>query len=175
LKNLLKVLIPALVGMLLIVGVAQAHYPPKSKAKAGLVYQHEWLHKAKGHSQAVIKHGKIYREVVWHRKALKRINRALARVHRQMAPKPPHWSYWRNAQIRLANKIAPLHEKDAWPNCPDPYFGGGSWDDTMHCEAKGTFQSIGVRAWSVDPPGYYRCALQFDPSWERKYNVKVCP
>ena len=172
--NLLKALIPALIGIMLMVGTVKAHYPPKSKTKTGLAYQHHRLHQLKGHAWAVIKHGKNYQDVVWHRKALKRINRSLRRIHRAMAPKPPHWSYWRNAQIRLAEKIAPFH-KDAWPNCPDPYAGGGSWDDTARCEARGTFESIGVKAWSVDPPGKYRCALQFDPSWERRYNVRVCP
>lgn len=173
------------VWALAMVSSARPHYPPQAKAKGAtpLAREHYRLHVMKGHAWAMVKHPRTYRDLVWHRKALRRINRALARVHAQMAPKQPTWAFWRLAQIWLAQKIAPFHS-DAWPNCPDPYAGDGGWDDTAHCEARGTFESIGVMAWAVDPPGGYRCALQFAHHWERAYAAelqrrfgvrKVCP
>jgi hypothetical protein len=55
---------------------------------------------------------------------------------------------------------------DPWPNCPDPYdHAGDSWYDTVGCENGGSW---------LDSPGYYRCGLQFAPSWETKYG-RLCP
>lgn len=57
---------------------------------------------------------------------------------------------------------------DPWPNCPDPYDGRGSWQDTKNCESPGM-------SWFVDPPGYYCGPLQMDPYlWRvqiKKYHV----
>ncbi len=58
---------------------------------------------------------------------------------------------------------------DPWPNCPDPYDGGGfSWQDTKDCESPGY-------SWSEDPPGYFCGPLQVDPQWWqhviRRYGV----
>ncbi len=50
---------------------------------------------------------------------------------------------------------------DPWPNCPDPFDGSGSWDDTKACES-------GRGSWDYDPPGYYCGPLQLDPRiWAR--------
>lgn len=74
--------------------------------------------------------------------------------------------YWASVQIHYATLIAQSAGKDPWPNCPDPYFGGGSWYDTVACENRGSW---------LDSPGYYRCGLQFDPGWELYYGRKFCP
>lgn len=71
---------------------------------------------------------------------------------------------WVAKQIWVANKIGG-HGTDPWPNCPDPFDGGGSWSATVHCENGDNW---------YDSPGYYRCGLQFDPMWERKYGA-LCP
>lgn len=73
---------------------------------------------------------------------------------------------WPEIQIHYATLIAQASGGDPWPNCPDPYDGRGSWSDTVNCENHGNW---------YDSPGYYRCGLQFDPGWERKYGVKFCP
>ena len=73
--------------------------------------------------------------------------------------------YWIAKQIWVANQIGASSIRDPWPNCPDPYDGGGSWQDTVNCENGGSW---------YDSPGYYRCGLQFDPMWERKYG-RLCP
>jgi hypothetical protein len=54
---------------------------------------------------------------------------------------------------------------DPWPMCPDPFDGGGSWNDTVACENSGNW---------YDSAGYYRCGLQFDPIWERRFG-RLCP
>jgi hypothetical protein len=56
--------------------------------------------------------------------------------------------------------------RSPWPNCPDPWDGGGhSWQDTVNCENNGNW---------LDSPGPYRCGLQFAPSWERRFG-RLCP
>ncbi len=74
--------------------------------------------------------------------------------------------YWAAIQIHYATLIAKGATLDPWPNCPDPYFNGASWFDTVACENHGNW---------LDSPGYYRCGLQFDPGWERHYGRKFCP
>lgn len=71
---------------------------------------------------------------------------------------------WIAKQIRVANIIG-AGPGDPWPHCPDPFDGGGSWQRTVNCENSGNW---------YDSPGYYRCGLQFDPMWERKYG-QLCP
>lgn len=74
-------------------------------------------------------------------------------------------SYWVNRQIAAANVIGRESPGDPWPNCPDPFDGGGSWWATVRCENGGSW---------YDSPGFYRCGLQFDPSWERRFG-RLCP
>ena len=75
-------------------------------------------------------------------------------------------NYWINRQIEVAEKIAHSSTNDPWPNCPDPVFNGAaSWQDTVNCENSGNW---------YDSSGYYRCGLQFDPSWESRYG-RLCP
>lgn len=77
-------------------------------------------------------------------------------------------------QIRVANLIGAAATIDPWPNCPDPFFGGGSWYDTVACENRAYHELYGYPREFLDSPGPYRCGLQFDPSWERKYG-QLCP
>ena len=85
---------------------------------------------------------------------------------------------WARKQIAVAEKIGRGGDAggtDPWPNCPDPYdHAGHSWFDTVKCENTRYWQLFrDQRVW-LDPPGYYRCGLQFDPMWERKYG-RLCP
>lgn len=73
--------------------------------------------------------------------------------------------YWASKQIAAATVIARESGGDPWPMCPDPFDGGGSWYDTVACENSGSW---------YDSPGYYRCGLQFDPSWESRFG-RLCP
>ena len=168
---------------------AAAHYhpaKPKPYAAMTLAEKEAHLERLARHASYVKRRGSGQPRR-WHARALLRIRAELAEVRDALRPRPPHWSFWRLAQIWLAQTIAPLHRDDAWPNCPDPYAGGGSWDDTMRCEARGTWESAGNLAWAIDPPGQYRCALQFQggpDGWEARYRsqllrrfgvAKVCP
>jgi hypothetical protein len=72
---------------------------------------------------------------------------------------------WRARQIAAAEAIGRESAGDPWPNCPDPFDGGGSWDDTVRCENGGSW---------LDTPGYFRCGLQFLPAWEQRFG-RLCP
>lgn len=73
---------------------------------------------------------------------------------------------WRARQIAAAETIGHEAGADPWPNCPDPIWNGApSWDVTVACENGGDW---------MDSPGYYRCGLQFDPMWERRFGA-LCP
>ena len=75
-------------------------------------------------------------------------------------------SVWVRRQIWAAGIIARESAGDPWPHCPDPYDGSGaSWWDTVACENGGSW---------MDSPGFYRCGLQFDPMWERRFG-RLCP
>lgn len=77
----------------------------------------------------------------------------------------PSVDTWIARQIAAASVLGSESGGDPWPNCPDPYDGGGSWQDTVNCENGGSW---------YDSPGYYRCGLQFDPAWERRFG-QLCP
>lgn len=174
----------ALVAAALLLGAARpagAHFAPKAPApwkKMSKQQKARWLHALKRNARAEARQGVAPK---LHRRQARQAERWLRKLRR---PAAPHWSFWRLTQIWLASKIASVSAGDPWPNCPDPFAGGGSWDDMARCEARGTFESLGPRAWGVDPPGFYRCALQFDPGWEPRYSSelrqrfgvsKVCP
>jgi len=87
-------------------------------------------------------------------------------------PKPKPW--YVTKQIRAATVIGRESRGDPWPNCPDPFDGGGSWSKTVACENRAYHERYGYpREW-LDSPGYYRCGLQFAPSWERRFG-RLCP
>jgi hypothetical protein len=93
-------------------------------------------------------------------------------------PKPQAW--WVRRQIEVATilgKDGDAQGTDPWPNCPDPYdHQGHTWRHTLKCENRAYAEIYGVwdpRAWK-DSPGYFRCGLQFEPRWERRYG-KLCP
>jgi hypothetical protein len=86
--------------------------------------------------------------------------------HVQSVDWAPTVDAWRARQIAAAETIAQESGGDPWPNCPDPYDGSGAtWDMTVACENSGDW---------LDSPGYYRCGLQFDPMWERRFG-RLCP
>lgn len=89
------------------------------------------------------------------------------RLERLLAPPRPTTtlSYWIGRQIYAATVIGRESAGDPWPNCPDPFDGGGSWDATVACENGGDW---------LDSPGYFRCGLQFEPMWERRFG-RLCP
>lgn len=72
---------------------------------------------------------------------------------------------WVAKQISAAVTIGRESSGDPWPYCPDPYDGGGSWQDTVNCENNGSW---------YDSPGFFRCGLQFHPMWERRFGL-LCP
>lgn len=78
----------AVIGFALVFSAPPAapHYPKRQKPQrmGELDFQHVRLHVLKGHAWGMVKHPRSYRELVWHRKALHRINRALERTHRQL-------------------------------------------------------------------------------------------
>ncbi len=166
---------------------ASAHFsPPAPKPWHAMTSRQkgQWLLKLKAHARWGARHAATRASRRDHRRQLGQVRGWLRKLHARQVRPEPHWSFWRVAQIWLAEKIADGSSGDPWPSCPDPRAGGGSWDDTARCEARGTFESIGDAAWGVDPPGFYRCALQFAPSWEPKYAgelrrrfgvAKVCP
>jgi hypothetical protein len=83
-----------------------------------------------------------------------------------IAERRPTIDYWVGRQIWAADIIGSESAGDPWPNCPDPHDGSGSsWYDTVNCENGGNW---------YDSPGYYRCGLQFDPMWERRFG-RLCP
>lgn len=78
----------------------------------------------------------------------------------------PSVPWYVSKQILIATKIGRESRSDPWPNCPDPIWNGArSWSVTVACENHGSW---------LDSPGYYRCGLQFDPGWERRYG-RLCP
>lgn len=83
----------------------------------------------------------------------------------QPAPPAPSANYWIAKQIRVATIIGSEPGSNPWPNCPDPFHDGASWTDLVRCENHGSW---------YDSPGYFRCGLQFEPMWERKYG-QLCP
>ena len=88
-------------------------------------------------------------------------------------------AFWAARQIEVAEKIGADARRrglpSPWPRCPDPYdLKGHSWWDTVKCENRAYWERFrDGRVW-LDPPGYYRCGLQFDPMWERKFG-RLCP
>jgi len=108
----------------------------------------------------------------WHARAVR--NRRVINTQRRTirwlssireAPRAVNVDYWVEKQIHAANILGAESAGDPWPNCPDPYDGRGSWQATVNCENNGNW---------YDSPGYYRCGLQFDPMWERRFG-RLCP
>lgn len=98
-----------------------------------------------------------------HRPWVIRVRRDRLAALRARASRCAPW--YVTTQIRVATIIGPMHV-DAWPNCPDPFDSRSyTWTDTVRCENGGSW---------LDSPGYYRCGLQFDPGWERRYG-RLCP
>jgi hypothetical protein len=86
--------------------------------------------------------------------------------HVQVVDWAPTVDAWRARQIAAAEVIAHEATTDPWPSCPDPVWdGASSWDVTVQCENSGSW---------LDSPGFYRCGLQFDPMWERRFG-RLCP
>lgn len=98
---------------------------------------------------------------LWHQRHRQAQQRYL-RAHRA---RTVSYEGWAARQIAAAEAIARSSGGDPWPNCPDPYDGGGSWQATVDCENGGNW---------LDSPGFYRCGLQFDPHWETVYG-RLCP
>lgn len=107
----------------------------------------------------------------WHaravrnRRAINRLRSELRDASKRTLSSVTSTGYWVARQISVANIIGAQSAGDPWPNCPDPFDGQGSWQDTVDCENNGSW---------LDSPGFYRCGLQFDPMWERRYG-QLCP
>lgn len=140
---------------------AQAHLVTHPKCKS-LECRSASQTKNLAHIQYVCHNGKG-KHVKWHCKWVTILERELAETQHAISWKST--DYWIKRQIEVATIIGPMHA-DAWPNCPDPFDGGGyTWQDTVNCENGGNW---------YDSDGFYRCGLQFDPQWERIYG-RLCP
>lgn len=98
------------------------------------------------------------------------IKRHLASHRRARGTCAPAVPWYVSKQIWAGNILGSEAKKagalSPWPNCPDPWDGGGaSWQDTVNCENSGNW---------LDSPGPYRCGLQFAPSWESRFG-RLCP
>ena len=82
----IALLLTMMLALLVFAPKAGGHYQKlhKVKGKTELARTHYKLHARKGHAWAMVKHPRTYKSLVWHRKALRRINRSLARVHSLM-------------------------------------------------------------------------------------------
>jgi hypothetical protein len=168
-----------LLGLLLwLTSPADAHLvrlpdpPRESVLQNRLKQQRENLY----HSRYVCRYGGAENRR-WHCAATLWIGREYRETKARLEPKQ---AWWVSKQIAIAEKIGQGGDAggtDPWPNCPDPYdHAGYSWSDTLSCESPTLYARYGPndpRAW-LDPVGFYRCGLQFDPSWERKYG-RLCP
>lgn len=116
------------------------------------------------HARYVCRHGGGVHER-WSCKAISWLDRERAETYAALHPAPAV-SSWVARQIAAAEVLGRESAGDPWPNCPDPYDGSGaSWSSTVACENGGNW---------YDSPGYYRCGLQFDPMWERRFG-RLCP
>lgn len=107
-----------------------------------------------------------------------RLERA-RRTHRRALARSSRCVPWYvTKQMRVGDLVGAGGDRggtDPWPNCPDPWdHRGASWGDTVACENRAYHELFGYpREW-LDSPGYFRCGLQFDPSWENIYG-RLCP
>jgi len=163
-------------GFLIVAILAAATFAPSASAHAlhhgstsnMTLKQKERLQvKALAHARGVVRtcaRLKVNRPVCrWHRAQVRWVSRELRETREAMRPPVDHWIA---RQLYAANILGSESAGDPWPNCPDPFDGGGySWSDTVACENGGNW---------YDSPGYYRCGLQFDPAWERRFG-QLCP
>jgi hypothetical protein len=148
--------------------IASAHLvrlpdsPAKSLLENRLAQQSENLY----HARYVCRRGKGPKRAFHCQAAEGWLLREWRETKAALEPKTP---WYVTKQIAVAEKLGASGDAagtDPWPNCPDPYdHAGHSWVDTVNCENNGSW---------LDSPGYYRCGLQFDPMWERKYG-RLCP
>lgn len=157
---------------------AQASQASSNKLEKRYTTQKTKLHKSLTAVKFWRTHKKLYaahwkfasHDSYFHRKRIVWLKREMSETIRSLvAIKKAHQTqsldYWINRQIAIATKIGSESGGDPWPNCPDPFDGGGSWQATVNCENNGNW---------YDSPGYFRCGLQFDPGWENKYG-RLCP
>lgn len=125
--------------------------------------RHVWLLRYGPEPQRWVARRELRRARVW----VRVVGRELAETRRALHPVVANYgtSFWVARQIAAATVIGRESGGDPWPNCPDPFDGGGSWWDTVQCENGGSW---------MDSPGYYRCGLQFEPGWERRFG-RLCP
>lgn len=113
----------------------------------------------------------LERRLNWHSRKVRQLRRQIRLLRAELQQARHTQSAhavtdWVARQIAAADTIARESAGDPWPNCRDPYDGSGAnWSDTVNCENGGNW---------MDSPGYYRCGLQFDPMWERRFG-RLCP
>jgi hypothetical protein len=143
--------------------ISEAHLVKKAKNKTlseRLNTQEENL----SHSKYVAKRGAGANRI-WHSAAV----RWVGREYRESLAKrvTTTLEYWINKQIAAATHLAKNSSLDPWPNCSDPYWNGGTWQDTVNCENSGNWLDTNYY-------DFYRCGLQFHPMWEKVYG-RLCP
>jgi hypothetical protein len=135
---------------------AQAHLPQKIHHPEGNAHAH--AEKNLAHALYVCKQGTGRPKRV-HCRAIPWLKQ------RVEATAPVVHVDWVSKQIYAATVIGRESGGDPWPNCPDPFDGDGSWQSTVDCENNGSW---------YDSPGYFRCGLQFEPFWEKRFG-RLCP
>jgi hypothetical protein len=113
----------ALVGCLVVVwigtGSAKAHYlaKPRPWSKMSVGAKHHYLRDLKAHASYVVREGSG-RPKHWHRLALRRIDRRLRVVRRQLRPAL-------YIPVGIANGLLCIHRYEgSWTDTGDPYWGG---------------------------------------------------
>lgn len=149
---------------------AYAHSPLAHVKISKLTPQqlHVRLHTAMRHHKFVAKYGKPgLPNTKFHKAAVKWTQVSLDKVHAALRPRaaPAVGGDLRSKWIAAGEWLAQLAQNegypDPWPNCPDPYFDGSSWDATAACEGGGNW-ALGV---THGASGTYCGPLQFHPGW----------
>jgi hypothetical protein len=154
------------IACLICAAPATAHLPYKPACKS-LDCIERSQQRNLAHAEYVARHG-AHAHRRWARKAVVWLTRELGQTWAWLHPPRATSTFgvgsWVERQIYAATVIARESSGDPWPSCADPW-DGGSFETLVACENGGSW---------YDSPGPYRCGLQFDPIWERRFG-RLCP
>ncbi|MFL5864690.1 MAG: hypothetical protein ACJ780_28670 [Solirubrobacteraceae bacterium] len=150
------------IACLICAAPATAHLPYTPKCKS-LECIERSQQRNLAHAEYVAHHG-AHAHRRWAKRAVVWLTRELGQTWARLHPPAPRVVSWVERQMYAAAVIARESGSDPWPSCPDPW-DGGSFSSLVACENGGSW---------YDSPGYYRCGLQFDPIWERRFG-RLCP
>jgi hypothetical protein len=123
-----SILLTLILGVVMLTPmVAQAKYHPKKPepwAKMTLSEKHIYMHKLKGNSWGIVKHGNDPVSREWHRKAMKRIMRQMRIIHRRMGAIKKHRQLRRLMSSINLGSLNCISCWDRVASCES----GGRWD-----------------------------------------------